>query len=90
MTTTHWIEQDRLHNSSTYWSQQTQLTHAQNNLVPSPLCTCGTEDQTICPANQHLREQIWSDGKSLHHKLYGKKEEPERTVGFIMQAGLSV
>ena len=40
------------------------------NLVPSPPCTCGTEDQTtehirqICPAYLHLIEQIWSDGTS--------------------------
>ena len=49
------------------------------NLVPSPPYTCGTEDQTTeqilqrCPSYQHLREQIWSDGTSLHQKLYGKK-----------------
>ena len=54
--------------------------HRKMNLVPSPLCTCGTEDQTtehilqICPAYKHLRQQIWSDGTSLHLKLYGKKE----------------
>ena len=70
--------------------------HRRMNLVPSPLFTCGTENQTTehilqrCPAYQHLRQQIWSDGTSLHQKLYGKKEELERTVGFIQQAGLSV
>ena len=54
--------------------------HRNMSLVPSPLCTCGTEDQTTehilqsCPAYQHLRQQIWSDGASLHQKLYGKKE----------------
>ena len=57
--------------------------HRKINLVPSPLCTCGTEDQTtehilqICPEYQHLRQQIWSDGTSLRQKLYGKKEELE-------------
>ena len=56
------------------------------NLVPSPLCTCGTEHiLQRCPAFQHLRQQIWSDGTSLHQKLYGKKEELESTVGFIQQ-----
>ena len=70
--------------------------HINMTLVLSPLCTCGTEDQTIehilqrCSAYQHLRQQIWSDGTSLHQKLYGKKEELERTVSFIKQAGLSV
>ena len=70
--------------------------HRKMNLVPSPLCTCGTEDQTTehilkrCPAYPHLRQQIWSDGSSLHQKLYGKKEVLEKTVGFIQQAGLSV
>ena len=70
--------------------------HRRMNIVPSPLCTCGTEDQTTehilqrCPACQHVRQHIWSDGTSLHQKLYGKKEELERTVGFIQQAGLSV
>ena len=34
------------------------------NLVSSPLCTCGTEDQTTehilqrCPVYQHLRQSI--------------------------------
>ena len=71
-------------------------THRRMNQVQSPLCTCGTEDQTIehilqiCPAYQHLRQQIWSDGTSLHQKLYGKKEVLERTVSFIQQSGLSV
>ena len=70
--------------------------HRNMNLLPSPLCTCGTEDQTTehilqrCPSYQHLRQQIWSDGTSLHQKLYGKKEVIERTFGFIHQAGLSV
>ena len=70
--------------------------HRRVNLVPSPPCMCGTEDQTteyiwqICPSYQHLREQIWSDGTSLHQELYGKKEELERTIGFIQQTGLSV
>ena len=70
--------------------------HRRMNLVPSPLCTCGTEDQTTehilqrCLAYHHLRQQIWSDGTSLHKKLYGKNEELERTVGFIQQAGLSM
>ena len=48
--------------------------HRRINLVLSPLCTCGTEDQTTehilqrCPAYQHLRKQIWSDGTALHQK----------------------
>ena len=70
--------------------------HRKVNLVPSPLCTCGTEDQSTehilqrSPAYQHLRQQIWSDGTSLHQKLYGKKEELEMTVVVIQQTGLSV
>ena len=70
--------------------------HRNMNPVPSPLCTCGTQDQTTeyilkrCPTYQHLRQQTWSDGTSLHQKLYGKKDVLERTVGFIPQAGLSV
>ena len=70
--------------------------HRKINLVPSPLCTCGTEEPTTehilqrCPAYQHLRQQTWSDGTSLHQNLYGKKEVLERTVGFVQQAGLSV
>ena len=52
--------------------------HRKIYLVPSPLCTCGTEDKTTehilqrCPAYQYLRQQTWSDGTSLHYKLYGK------------------
>ena len=70
--------------------------HRNINLIPLPLCTCGTEDQTTehilqrCSPYQHIRHQIWSDGTSLHQKLYGKKEVLERTVGLIQQAGLSV
>ena len=63
--------------------------HKTMNLVPFPLCTCGTEDQTtehILQRYQHLRQPIWSDGTSLHQKLYRKKEELEKTVGFIQQA----
>ena len=54
--------------------------HRMVNLVQSPPCICGTEDQTtehirqICPSYQHLREHIWSDGTSLHQELYWKKE----------------
>ena len=53
--------------------------HRKMNLVTSLLCTCGTEDQTTehilqrCPAYEHLRQQILSDGTSLHQKLYEKK-----------------
>ena len=70
--------------------------HRRMNLVPSPLCTCETEDQTTehilqrCPSYQHLRDQIWSHGTSLHQKLYGGEEELERTVVFIQQTGFSV
>ena len=49
--------------------------HIMMNIVRSSLCSCGTEDQITehilqrCSASQHLREQIWSDGTSLHRKL---------------------
>ena len=70
--------------------------HRRVNLVQSPACTCGTEDITtehiwqICPSYQHIREQIWSDGRSLHRELYERKEELVRTIDFIQQAGLSM
>ena len=54
--------------------------HRRMNLLPTPLCACGTEGQTIehileiWLSYQHRRELIWSDRTSLHQKLYGKKE----------------
>ena len=65
--------------------------HRKMNLVPSPRCTCGTGDQTTehilqrCPAYQHLRQQILSDGTSLHQKLYGKREVLEGTESFLVE-----
>ena len=88
--------QKQLHTCHRRTDPEPTIFYQRLNLVQSPICTCGTENQTTehilqkCPAYQHLRQQIWSDGTSLHQKLYGKKEELERTVGFIQQDGLSV
>ena len=65
-------------------------------LAPSPTCNCGLEDQTAehilhrCPLLQTARTNVWPTAVQLHTKLYGSKEELEKTATFILQTGLSV
>ena len=65
-------------------------------LVPSPLCTCGAENQTAehilqrCINHNSLRKSVWPLETSLQTKLYGPREELERTTRFITQTGLTV
>ena len=65
-------------------------------LAPSPTCNCGLEDRTAehilqrCPLLQTARQNVWSTAVQLDTKLYGSKEELEKTATFILQIGLSV
>ena len=65
-------------------------------LAPSPICNCGPEDQTAehipqrCPLLQTARTNVWPTAVQLHTKLYGSKEEVEKTATVIFQTGLAV
>ena len=65
-------------------------------LAPSPICNCGLADQTAehvrqrCPLLQTARTTVWPTAVHLHTKLYGSKEELEKTATVTLQTGLSV
>ena len=65
-------------------------------LVPSPLCSCGQENQTAehvlqrCPNHDSLRKTVWPMDTTLQTKLYGPREELERTAHFILHTALSI
>ena len=46
--------------------------------------------QQRCPLLQTARTNVWPTAVQLHTKLYGSKEELEKTATFILQTGLSV
>ena len=66
-------------------------------LAPSATCSCGLEDQRAehvpqrCPLLQtaRLKFNVWPTAVQLHTKLYGSKEELEKTATFILQIGFS-
>ena len=65
-------------------------------LSPSPVRNCGLEDQTAelilqrCPLLETARTNVCPTAVQLHTKLYGSREELEKTATFILQTGLSV
>ena len=65
-------------------------------LVSSPTCLCGEEDQTTvnvlqrCPLHKVTREDVGPASTSLATKLYGCKQELEKTTSFISRAALIV
>ncbi|KAK7101425.1 hypothetical protein V1264_019810 [Littorina saxatilis] len=65
-------------------------------LVPSPTCSCGLEDQTTehilqrCTILERLRKIVWPTAVSLYSKLYGGKEDLEKTASFVSLSGLTV
>ncbi|KAK7100610.1 hypothetical protein V1264_023530 [Littorina saxatilis] len=65
-------------------------------LAPSPTCACGQEDQTAehilqrCPLLDEERKEVWPSPTPLHTKLYGSRQELEKTTTFITSAGLIV
>ena len=58
-------------------------------VAPSQTCTCGQEDQTTQhvlqrgPLHKVTRENVWPVSTPLMTKLYGCKQEPEKTTSFI-------
>ncbi|KAK7092453.1 hypothetical protein V1264_008193 [Littorina saxatilis] len=64
-------------------------------LAPSPTCACGQEDQTAehilqrCPLLDEERKEVWPSPTPLQTKLYGSRQELEKTT-FITSAGLIV
>ena len=65
-------------------------------LAPSPTCPCGQEDQTAdhilqrCPLLQEERQEMWPTATPLNTKLYGSRQELERTTSFIARCGLTM
>ena len=70
--------------------------HRKLKLAPSPTCPCGQEEQTTehvlqrCPLYEATREDMWPVSTSLTAKLYGCKQELEKTTSFISRAALIV
>ena len=70
--------------------------HTKLNIVPSPTCPCGEEDQTTehvlqrCNIHQPERIAQWPSATPLHQKLYGGLEDLKKTTNFITDAGLVV
>ena len=70
--------------------------HRKLKLAPSPTCPCGREEQTVehvlqrCPLYKATREDVWPVSTSLTTKLYGCRQELEKTTSFISRAALIV
>ena len=70
--------------------------HSKLKLAPSPTCPCGREEQTVehvlqrCPLYEATREDVWPVSTSLTTKLYGCRQELEKTTSFISRAALIV
>ena len=70
--------------------------HRKLKLAPSPTCPCGREEQTVehvlqrYPLYEATREDMWPVSTSLTTKLYGCKQELEKTTSFISRAALIV
>ena len=65
-------------------------------LVPSPLCACEEENQTCehilqrCVLYRDLRKTVWPTERDLQTKLYGPREELERTCHYVSLTQLPV
>ena len=65
-------------------------------LAPTPTCPCGQEDQTAdhilqrCPLLQEERQEVWPTATPVRTKLYGRRQDLERTTTFITSCGLNV
>ena len=70
--------------------------HRKLKLASSPACLSGQEDQTTkhvlrrCPLLKNTREDVWPVSTPLATKLYGCKQELEKTTSFISRAALVV
>ena len=69
--------------------------HGKPKLASSPTCPCGQEDQTSehvlqrCPLHKVLRD-VCPVSTPLTTKLYGCKQELEKTTSFISRAAVIV
>ena len=70
--------------------------HRKLKLAPSPTWPCGQDNQTTehvlqrCPLYKATREDVWPVSISLTTKLYGCKQELEKTTSFISRAAMIV
>ena len=70
--------------------------HRKLKLAPSPTCSCGLEDQTpehilqTCPRLQGHRDTVWPTPTSLQTKLYGCRQDLEKTASFIIMAEVAL
>ena len=70
--------------------------HGILKLASSPNCPCGQEDHTTehvlqrCHLHKATRENVWPVSTPLTTKLYGCKQELEKTTSFIPRAALIV
>nr|KAG5706536.1 hypothetical protein BaRGS_028707 [Batillaria attramentaria] len=70
--------------------------HRKLGLAPNAECSCGTGEQTAehvpqqCPKLQELRTAVWPEETSLYSKLYGRRQELQKTAHFIVTTGLPV
>ena len=60
-------------------------------LAPSPTCNClgnQTAEKILqrCPVLQTARTSVWPTAVQLHTKLYGIREELEKTLSYIQLA----
>ena len=71
-------------------------THGKLKLASSPTCPCGQADQTTehvlqrCPLHKSTRVNVWPVNAPPTAKLYGCKQELEKTTSFISRAALIV
>ena len=74
--------------------ENSKLTADFINVSPSPIRNCGLQDQTAkhtlqrCPLLQTATTNMWPSAVHLHTKLYGGREELEKTATLILQIGL--
>ena len=70
--------------------------HRKLKLAPSPTCPCGQEEQTTKhvlqrrPLYKATREDVWPVSAPPTTKLFGCKQELEKTTSFISRAALIV
>ena len=65
-------------------------------LSASPLCSCGTEQQTVehilqrCPHLEDKTKSVWPRSIPIRDKLYGKREDLKKTTSLIAGSGVTI
>jgi len=73
-----------------------QHLHQKFRVVPSPMCNCGTAEETVdhvlqnCKRFNTLRKEIWPHPVPLQEKLHGTLEELRKTVDFVSRTDLQI